>query len=235
VRRGTRRDIEDRPPCLRGVILDLDGLLIDSETWSWHAHNAALTANGERPLALPEVRQLVGLSGNDEWQRLLTLRPLKVEPAAYAGAQEAAFEALRARQMRPLPGVDDLLAAVSHNDLLLALASNSGSASIQETLALLGMADRFDAVISCQDVPRSKPAPDVYCLALARLGLRANQGVAVEDSCVGLAAAAAAGLRCLAVPNGITATQDFSQAHRIFTDLHGVAAWLTMEAGQSLA
>jgi beta-phosphoglucomutase-like phosphatase (HAD superfamily) len=70
-------------------------------------------------------------------------------------------------------------------------------------------------VVTGDDVPHSKPAPDCYLLALQRLGLPASQCLAVEDTQHGVAAATAAGLRCLAVPNALSTHHRFDQAHAV--------------------
>jgi HAD superfamily hydrolase (TIGR01509 family) len=211
---------------LRGVICDLDGLLIDSEMWSWQAHNEVLRAQGLPRLSLEEVRRLVGLDGDDEWHTLCSLRPIAESRAAYYRAHGEAFIALRSRALAPMPGVHELLGAAARLDLRLGLASNSHMPSILAALQGLGIRDRFTAVVSADEVPQGKPQPDVYLLALERLGLGAAQAIAVEDSRAGLAAAQAAGLFCVVVPSELTAGQDLSAAQQRFASLYEVAAWL---------
>jgi len=211
----------------RGVILDLDGLLIDSEQWAWEAHNAVLSGYTLPALALDEVQQLVGLQGDDEWRAFTAIRPLPdLAREEYGRRVRDAFIGLRAARLAPQPGVGELLAAVCTLDLRLGLASNSSLASIEAALEGLGIADRFMAVASGLEPERGKPDPAVYLLALDRLGLRPDEAIAVEDSQAGLRAALAAGLYCVVVPGPITAALDLGAAHRRFDDLHGVAAWL---------
>jgi phosphoglycolate phosphatase-like HAD superfamily hydrolase len=64
---------------LRGIVLDLDGLLVDSELWSWQAHDAALQSYGHEPLSVDEVRRLIGLVRIDEWTELSKMRVLDVD------------------------------------------------------------------------------------------------------------------------------------------------------------
>jgi beta-phosphoglucomutase-like phosphatase (HAD superfamily) len=86
-------------------------------------------------------------------------------------------------------------------------------------LTRLGVRDRFGH-LSCRDelVP-GKPAPDVYLRACVALGTEPRNALAVEDSPNGVTAAKAAGLRCIAVPNRITAALDFSGADLVVTSL----------------
>jgi putative hydrolase of the HAD superfamily len=84
------------------------------------------------------------------------------------------------------------------------LASSSPVEWAERFLARLGLRDRFAVLATRERVARSKPAPDLYELALAELGVTAGDALAVEDSPNGVAAAKAAGLFCVAVPNPLT-------------------------------
>lgn len=89
-------------------------------------------------------------------------------------------------------------------------------------LAGLGIIDAFKALTSGKEVPRSKPDPAIYLLACRRLGVEPRGAVALEDSGPGIAAARAAGLRCLAVPSELTITHDLTTASAIRSSLIGV-------------
>ncbi|MDB5058424.1 MAG: HAD-superfamily hydrolase, subfamily variant 3 [Chloroflexi bacterium] len=219
---------------IRGVILDLDGLLIDSEMWSWQAHNAALHAYGNAPLTLDEVRRLVGLANEDEWKTLRAMRELPPERQEYQVIARESFIAYRDRSLAPMPGVRELMSIVSTANLRLALASNSPLPSITAALTGIGIRTYFAAVTSGDEVPLGKPAPDVYLKALERIGLQAEEAIAIEDSQVGIRAATSAGLICLAVPNELTIAQDLSAAHQQFTSLHGAGAWLAERLAEGL-
>lgn len=211
------------------MVVDLDGLLIDSETWSWQAHNEVLQGLHAEPLRLDEVRLLVGLDAGAEWELLGRMRALPVDHSTYAAAQRTAFIALEERSIAPMPGVLELLAVVATRGLRLGLASNSRRSSIHRALDRLDILDRFGAVVSVEDVPHGKPAGDVYALALARLGVAPEAALAIEDSAVGVAAARAAGLYCIAVPNAITEMQDFGHASLRLSSLLEVARLLATD------
>jgi len=211
---------------VHGVVLDLDGLLIDSETWAWQAHNSVLSSLGREPLSLEETRRLVGLRHNDEWLALRQMRDLDVSQAQYYRANGDAYYAARDRAFAPMLGVHEFVATAVRLGLHLAIASNSRLQSVSDTLERLGIRACFSALVSGEDLPKGKPAPDVYLKALSLLDLPADDAVAVEDSAVGLQAAVAAGLRCVVVPNELTAPQDFGSAFRRFESLVEVASWL---------
>jgi HAD superfamily hydrolase (TIGR01509 family) len=83
----------------------------------------------------------------------------------------------------------------------LALASSSNRELIDLALDLMGIADRFQATVSSEEVGRGKPAPDVYVEAARRLGVDPTHAAAIEDSHNGIRAAKAAGMRVVAIPN----------------------------------
>jgi beta-phosphoglucomutase-like phosphatase (HAD superfamily) len=86
-------------------------------------------------------------------------------------------------------------------------------------------------VVTAADVRHSKPAPDVYLLALARLGVSARDAVAIEDTATGVAAARAAGLRCLAIPHEHSLNQDFSAATAVLKSMQEALQWLKNQDG----
>ncbi len=216
----------DIRPKLAGLVVDLDGLLIDSETWSWQAHDIALAKFGLPGMRIDEIRTLVGLDADDEWAAVLSMRPLTAPRAAYFAEHREAFIALRDRGLAPLPGVRELLRVVSDRGWRLGLASNSALPSITAALVGLGIREYFGAVASADEVTRGKPDPAVYQLAMKRLDLMPEQAAALEDSPAGLEAARAAGMFCIAVPSEITAALDLGAAHKQFAALRDAAAWL---------
>jgi putative hydrolase of the HAD superfamily len=215
---------------LRGVVLDLDGLLIDSEWWVWLARNETLVAFDRPQLSLEEGRLLVGVDDAEEWRRLRIMRDLPDDRERYFTVFREAYYRVRDRHFGCMPGVGDLMKVVEKLGLPLALASNGSQPIVTEALSMLGLGSRFSAVASVDEVVLGKPAPDVYLLALQRIGVDPHAAIAIEDSPIGLQAATAAGIRCLVVPNELTATQDFSAAYLRFSSLIDVASWLLANA-----
>jgi HAD superfamily hydrolase (TIGR01509 family) len=116
------------------------------------------------------------------------------------------------------PGIEEIIARAREAGLALGVATTTSAANIDAlTLATLGKPARavFDAVAAGDEVAAKKPAPDVYELALARLGLPAQDCLALEDSRNGLLSAKAAGLRCLVCPGVYTRAESFPEADRV--------------------
>lgn len=176
------------------VVFDLDGILVDSEPLWSEAIVETLAASGAR--YRPETEPLHrGMKMGELVPFLLREHACAADPRAFG---ERLLSALLARfpRLEPLPGAERALALARARGKV-ALASGSPHAVIREVLDRFGW--RFDAVCSSDEVPRGKPAPDVFLLAARRLGAAPRECVAIEDSANGIAAAKAAGMRVVAV------------------------------------
>ena len=123
-----------------------------------------------------------------------------------------------------LPGVSEVVGQARQVSMRLGVASSSRRPWIEEHLTRLGLRQAFEC-LACRDDPpglRGKPHPDTYEAALRCLGVDASEAIAIEDSPNGIRAAKAAGLRCLAVPNGLTAHLDLGEADVTATSLGNV-------------
>lgn len=111
-----------------------------------------------------------------------------------------------------LPGVQRYLHEAHRRGLKTAIASSSSRKWVDEHLQRLQLAGEFEVLACREDVTLTKPDPALYQLALQRLQVGPEQAIALEDSSNGIRAAKAAGIYCVAVPNGMTAAMDLSAA-----------------------
>jgi HAD superfamily hydrolase (TIGR01509 family) len=196
---------------IRALVFDFDGLILDTEEPVYRSWLEVYAAEGEE---LPFERwvQIVGstTAGFHPQHHLEAKlgRPLTQE--VLDGRIGRRAELVLAQSL--LPGVVDLADAARASGLKLAVASSSTGDWVKGHLSRLGILDRFDCVRCRDDVTEAKPAPDLYLAAIACLDVPASEAIAIEDSPHGVASAKAAGLRCVAVPNSITARLDQSQA-----------------------
>jgi HAD superfamily hydrolase (TIGR01509 family) len=182
-----------------GVVFDLDGLLLDSEQ-VWDAAREELVRERGGRWHQNAQRDMMGMS-SPEWSRYLHDElGLREPPEEINREVVRRLEAIYRERLPVLPGAREAVERISAH-WPLALASSSNRELIDLALELLGIAPLFEATVSSEEVPRGKPAPDVYLEATRRLGVEPTRAVAIEDSHNGILAAKAAGLRAVAVPN----------------------------------
>lgn len=189
-----------RPPrSTQAVVFDCDGLLLDTEE-CWTRAESAVFARRGLEFTAEHKRLLLGKAG-DATATILEHaldepghgQALRVELLELAMAEVAAGAA-------PRPGALALLAELD-GVVPLGLASNSPRAIVDVALAAAGLADAFGVVLGGDEVPRPKPAPDIYATACRRLHAEPERAVALEDSPTGVAAALAAGMYVIGVPS----------------------------------
>lgn len=205
----------------RGVVFDMDGLLLDTELL-WHEAETELFARRGAEFTWDDKMEVIGTSfahTADYFARRLGL-PLEEGPGLVDEMLELMHGHLR-EQVDGRPGAVELVERL-RGRTRLGLASNSPRRLVDTALATARIGDAFDAIVTSDDVERPKPAPDLYLLACERLGVPPELALALEDSASGVAAAKAAGLTCIAVPQ--FAETDVSAADRIIDSLEELLA-----------
>ncbi len=184
---------------IQAVIFDLDGVLIDSEP-VWEQVRRQVVAEHGGHWADDAQQRLMGMS-TGEWARYLA-EGLGVRlPPDQVAALVIGQMADRYRQHLPLlPGAVDAVRALAAR-WPLGLASSAPAVLIETVLDQSGLAASFAATMSTEEVPRGKPAPDIYLAVSGELDIDPRRGAAIEDSANGLRSAAAAGLAVVAVPH----------------------------------
>lgn len=184
---------------IRGVVFDLDGVLVESEE-DWERARRDLVAGWGGEWTADDQQAVLGAN----------MRQCCVYLGERFGPSLSAHdlaEALIGRRMElyrerlvVLPGAVEAVRALAER-YPLAIASSSPPRVIRFVVAKLEVGDRFRAVASSDEVAHGKPAPDVYALVCRRLGVAPTDAAAIEDSDSGIRAGLAAGLRVIAVPN----------------------------------
>jgi HAD superfamily hydrolase (TIGR01509 family) len=189
---------------MQAVLFDMDGTLVDSEKL-WDISLAALYEElGGRISA--EVRvSMVGGSAEDTIRTVYTDLGLQMDPVAMAESDRWLHQYTAQLFERGLPwcdGAQELLEALAAEGIPLALVTNTQRALTDRALKSIG-AHYFSATICGDEVPRGKPAPDLYVGAAEFLDLPPELCLAIEDSVTGSAAAESAGCPVLVVPNDV--------------------------------
>jgi HAD superfamily hydrolase (TIGR01509 family) len=203
---------------LQAVIFDLDGLILDSETPDYLSWKELYARFG---LDLT-TRDWAAVVGRRDVDLDAPLRERQVDVEAERTSRRRRAALLLEEYLTPAPGVETLLDRLRRADIRRGLASNSDAAYVHQIVDRLHLRGSFGVIVTRGDVARPKPAPDIYHAAFSRLGVRAAQCVALEDSGPGIAAATAAGLKCIAVPTIFTRHHDLAHADLILSSLEAV-------------
>ncbi len=189
---------------IRGLIFDFDGLMVDTET---AARDSWVDIFQEYGCDFP----------HDAWAKVLGGSGRDFDACGYLTEQTGLQldpEELRARRgqrklelvaAQPLmPGIASYLADGKRGGLRLGVASSSSCDWVAGHLDRLGVTDLFNAIVTGDDVAHVKPDPELYLLALARLGLEPHEAIVFEDAPNGILAAKRADIFAVAVPNALT-------------------------------
>ncbi|WP_250007005.1 HAD family phosphatase [Actinoplanes sp. M2I2] len=215
---------------IEAVVFDLDGVIIDTEE-VWEEVRRGYVAEYGREF-LPDTQdRMMGMS-TPEWSGHLATDVGVPRTPEEVAADVLGRMAERYRTSLPLiPGSVEAVRRLAAR-FPLGLASSSARILIDQVLETAGLTDAFQVTLSTEEVPRGKPAPDVYLAAADKLGVSPAVCAAVEDSSNGLRSAAAAGFAVIAVPHGVypPAADALARASLVVRDL----AELTPEGIESL-
>ena len=204
----------------KGILFDMDGVLVDSEPLFHKAVNIMVERCGAAPITEEENnRYLLGTTVEETWIRVKELREVPQTPAELlAGYNEVVKEVLRS-DLVPRPGVRDLIAEAQQRGLPIAVASSSLREWVELKLSVIGLTDAFNVKLGGDDIENGKPAPDIYIKAARLIGLEITECVAIEDSPIGLAAASSSGAYTICTLTDSTRHLDLSAADVIIENL----------------
>ena len=184
---------------VEAVVFDLDGVLIDSEQ-VWNDARRDLTEQSGGAWKAGATRAMMGMSSL-EWSRYMHHElGVPMAPEEISAAVVARLEEHYRRELPLIPGARDAVVGLAER-WPLGLASSANPSIIELALQEADLSGCFGATVSSEEVPRGKPAPDVYLEAARRLAVEPEACAAVEDSTNGLRSAAAARMAVIAVPN----------------------------------
>lgn len=181
------------------VIFDLDGVLVDSEgVWNDARADVARQHGGDWP---PDAQRVMMGMSSTEWANYMhDALGVGLSPEQISEVVVSRLEELYRKHLPLLPAAREAVVGLARI-WPIGLASSANRPIIELVLELAGLGDCFAVTVSSEEVPRGKPAPDVYLETARRLGVAPSHCVAVEDSSNGLRSASSAGMTVIAIPN----------------------------------
>ncbi len=202
------------------LIFDFDGLILDTESaeveiWNDFYAKVGLT------FTMDAYINAIGSNSPEDFHPAILLADREGEERSFEQIRQdfRKIAYLRCEQLEAMDGVVDLIKNAKTKGYFLAVGSSAAYSWVQTHLNRLGLLDAFDAIVTFDNVERAKPAPDIYLKVLETLGVSPENALVFEDSQNGVLAAHRAGIRAIAVPNPITAIQDFSLATAVLSSL----------------
>jgi HAD superfamily hydrolase (TIGR01509 family) len=181
------------------VVFDLDGVIVDSEhVWDEVRRQLAEERGGRWNNRAS--RDMMGMSSVEWSQYMHDVIGLEESPEEINNEVVRRLEGIYRERLPLIPGAVDAVRALAAR-WPLGLASSSNRELIDLVLEVSSLDRYFRVTVSSEEVPRGKPAPDVYLAAAQRLGAAPERCAAVEDSEKGILSGKAAGMRVIAIPN----------------------------------
>lgn len=201
----------ENAPRIRGILFDMDGLVLDTEKlytrfWVEAGRFYGFPMELEHGLALRSLGHKLGQE---------RLRDFFGPGIDYAKIREKRIELMDAyiaeHGIAPKPGIFELLDWLQAHGIATAITSSSTPENIRRHLTSQGLFHRFDQVCSGHQVPNGKPAPDIYLHGAAVLGLQPEECLALEDSPTGVLSAYRAGCHTVMIPDQDQPTAETEQ------------------------
>ncbi len=192
---------------VRAAIFDLDGTLVDN--MALHAEAFAIFAerHGLPALTPADRAKLDGRRNSEIFPVLFNRELTREEWQAYEVEKEGLYREVSRGRLTVVPGLPALLEHFAATGVAVALATSAPEPNVVHTLGEVELAIAFPVIVRGDQVPRGKPAPDVFLEASRRLGVPPEACVVFEDAPMGVAAARAAGMRVVAITTSFTAAQ----------------------------
>jgi HAD superfamily hydrolase (TIGR01509 family) len=212
---------------LKGIIFDMDGVLIDSEPLHKKIEQQMLIELGV-DLPHDEHIKFAGV-GKEFWNIIKNRFGYNREVTAewlHEEKRDRYLKALSAKPIIAIEGVIDVVTEARKKNIPLAVASSSSSYLIHLVLKAIGIDQDISYVVSGEEVPRNKPFPDIFLRTAELMKIAPEECLVVEDSANGVKAAKDAGMFCVAFLNMNSGKQDLSKADHIVRAMNEVIEYI---------
>lgn len=211
-------------PEIRGVALDMDGLLFDTERIYYHVGEIVLQRRGHRFSNELQLR-MMGRVGVNAIAEMIAWHRLEDDPDELLEESNVVYAELLLEQLRPMPQLDPWMQQLIASGLPFGLATSSQRRFVDMILPTTSWHDRLSFVLTGNDVTHGKPHPEMYLLAAGAMQISPSEMLVLEDSGNGAAAAIAAGAVTVAIPNEHTRGAAFEGVELVADSLGDPRLW----------
>lgn len=191
---------------IKGVLFDMDGVLVDSESFICKAAIMMFSELGVDVLP-DDFIPFVGMGENRYIGGVAERYGIKVNIEQVKARTYEIYEILVRGKLSPLPGAHEFISECRKKNLKLALATSADRVKMEVNLNEIGLSrDLFHSIVTGLDVENKKPFPDIYIKAARNIGLEPHECLVVEDAVSGIKAGKTAGCKCLAVTSSFDAS-----------------------------
>jgi len=199
-----------------GLLIDLDGTLIDNEHLKAMAFSQAIQELGGE--SSPELyKDVMGMSGAIIRDRFIHEAGISIDSDIYFDTYKSLYEQMIKNDLRIRPGAENFLESVFDAGFKLAIVSGSYKDSVCWIVESLKLGKYFRAIITGDDVKNKKPDPECFLLALDNLALTPKDVVVLEDTEAGITAASVADITSLGIRHSYNQAHDFSLAYNEYS------------------
>lgn len=205
---------------MKALILDMDGVIIDSEPMHFKLERELLEELGGR-ISPREQEEFVGRTDRFIWSELKARFRLKEDLDRIIDMKKDRFLE-RIGEIGLVENFRDFLEMIGREDLKIAIASSNNRGAVERVIEFFDLADHIDFYISGEEVERGKPDPEIFLKAAEKLGVSPKDCLVIEDATSGIRAAKAAGMKSIGLDNPNSGRQDLAEADLViagFRDL----------------
>jgi HAD superfamily hydrolase (TIGR01509 family) len=201
----------------KGVILDVDGTLVDSNDEHAKAWVKAMKENGYE-VSFEKVRSLIGMGSDNLLPTTIGVKKDSPEGKKLSDSWSKIFKEEYLPGIKAFPGAKELIERIRQSGLKLAVATSGEPDLMEDLLKLVGAEDLIEEKTSSKDADKSKPNPDVVQAALEKLGIAADQSVMLGDTPYDIESAGRAGVKTIALRCGGWQDKDLKGAIAVYND-----------------
>jgi beta-phosphoglucomutase len=202
------------------ILWDMDGVIADSSSFHFVAWQEAFAKRGIK-FTKEDLTKLFGTRNDFIIGSIMGRKLPEGDVKILIQEKEENFRRQATGNIKPFPGAVRLLNAIKKGNFKLGLVSSAPKENIDLVLSELNLGGIFDCIVFGQEVPESKPSPQIHLLAAKKLKVTPSDCVVIEDSPLGIKAAKTAGMKCLAIAN-THPRQELEEADRVVDSLENV-------------